>query len=74
MHLLSVGMDNLRELEVLSMLLMIFKDTLGAYRADLFFDLLQFLASLFVLSFLLFDLRELIFEGFIWLISLRDFN
>jgi len=38
MHLQSVGTDSLRELEELSMLLMAFKDTLGAYLAGLFVD------------------------------------
>jgi hypothetical protein len=73
MHLQSVGTDSLRELEVLSVLLMAFKDTLGANLVDLFVDLFQFLAYFFVLMLFFFDLRELSLEGLIRLVSLRDF-
>jgi hypothetical protein len=74
LHLLSVGTDNLRELEELSVLLMAFKDTLGAYLPGLFFDLFQFLAYFFVLLLFLFDMRELSLEGLIRLVSPRDFD
>ena len=74
MHLQSVGTDSLRELEELSMLLMAFKDTLGAYLAGLFVDLFQFLAYFFVLMLFYFDLRELSLEGLIRLVSPRDFD
>lgn len=56
MHLLSVSMDYLRELEELIVLHMTFKDTLRACLAGLFFDLFQFLANFFKLLLILFDL------------------
>jgi hypothetical protein len=73
MHLLSVGTDSFRELKELSVLLMAFKDTLGAYLVDLFKDLFQFLAYIFVLMLFFFDLRELSLEGLIRLVSPRNF-